>query len=218
LDKNSIHPFYFYTQAHLVKLLGIKARNPIELLDGIKTVPGASMYYHTHRFLQQHHYLSPEPPNDFAYWLTDILNLRELGEAIASVDIIRFKKMEELRAEFLRILTDYISTGGHISTAPEGEEFHFKSCITFIMPTKFTANSLKEFVKVLEKISINSIYFHIFEAPKRLGRDENDFSAWFREIGEVELAEKISRFDPYTISLEGLRKKIKEMILKYARY
>ncbi len=207
-------PFYFKTEAHLVNLLGIKAKNPKELLEGIKIVPPSSIYYHTHRFIQQHHYLSPEPPNDFAYWLTNILNLSELGEAIASVDIIRFKKMEELRKEFIKILEDYISKGKHISESPEGEEFYFKSCTTFVLSTPYVANNLEEFIKILDKISINSLYFHIFEAQRRLNKNENDFSEWLRTIGKKELAEKLSSLDPYTITLEGLRKKIKQILTK----
>lgn len=210
--------FHFYTQAHLVKLLGLKARDPLELMEGIKTVPLSSIYYHTHRFLQQHHYLSPEPPNDFAFWLTDILNLSELGEAIASVNIISFKKIKDLRAEFVSILSNYLTKGKHTTTCPEGGEFYFKGCVTFVLPTPYVVNNLKEFAEVMDKISVNSLYFHIFEAPKRLARDENDFSAWFKGIGEIELAKKLSRFDPYTITLEGLRKKIKETVLKHVKY
>lgn len=212
------NPFHFSTQAHLVKLLGIKASNPVELLEGIKTVHPSSIYYHTHRFLQQHHYLSPEPPNDFAFWLTNTLNLAELGEAIASINIITFKKIEDIRAEFIRILNDYISKGKHITSCPEGEEFYFKGCTTFVLSTPFVANNLKEFVEALDKISINSLYFHIFEAPKRLQRDENDFSIWFRDIGETELADQLTKLDPYMITLEGLRKKIKNMVQKYVKY
>jgi hypothetical protein len=49
--------FHFYTRFNLPVLLGLKARTVPELLAGIRAVPGASIYYHTHRFLQQHHYL-----------------------------------------------------------------------------------------------------------------------------------------------------------------
>ncbi len=73
-------PFQFYSRLNLVELLGVKAKNVKELLDGIKEVPGTSIYYHTHRFLQQHHYLSPEPPNDFAFWITNSIGLDALGE------------------------------------------------------------------------------------------------------------------------------------------
>ncbi|MCL5075130.1 MAG: DUF5752 family protein [Chloroflexi bacterium] len=211
-------PFRFRTQFHLVKLLGLKARNPVELLEGLKNVPTSSIYYHTHRFLQQHHYLSPEPPNDFAYWLTNILNLRELGELFASVDTVSFKSMEELRTEFIKILTDYISKGKHIAECPEGQDFCFMSCTTFVLPTPYVAHNLREFVEILSKISINSLYFHIFEARMRAQREENDFVAWFKAIGEEELARKLSGLDPYTITLEGLRQKIIQVASEYVRH
>ncbi|UCG92956.1 MAG: hypothetical protein JSV97_04420 [candidate division WOR-3 bacterium] len=213
-----IYPFYFKTQFHLIQLLGVKARNPAELLEGIKTVPLSSIYYHTHRFLQQHHYLSPEPPNDFAYWLINILNLRELGELFAGVDTIRFRSMKALRAEFIRILEAYLSKGGNTVECAECYEFHFMSCKTFVLPTPYIAHDVKEFVKMLKKISINSLYFHIFEARMRLEREENDFSAWLKGIGKVKIADEISKLDPYTITLEGLRKKIIEVINRNAKY
>jgi hypothetical protein len=48
--------FHFYTHACLIRLLNIRVTNPVELLKEIKTVSGSSIiYYHIHRFLQQHH-------------------------------------------------------------------------------------------------------------------------------------------------------------------
>jgi len=35
--------FHFYTQHHLVEMLGLNARDPGELLDGIKAVPASSI-------------------------------------------------------------------------------------------------------------------------------------------------------------------------------
>lgn len=207
--------FYFFTHMHLVKLLGFKAKNPVELLEGIKKVPLSSIYYHTHRFLQQHHYLSPEPPNDFAYWISNILNLKELGESIASIDIINFTSLKEIKKEFIKRLEDYISKGKHINNCPEGFEFHFLSCKTFVLPTPYIANNLKEFKEALSKISIYSIYFHIFEARLRLKNKENDFSAWLEGIGKNDIAEQLRRLDPYTITLEGLRKRIINILEKY---
>ena len=214
----SVSQFHFYTGLHLVKLLGIKAKNPRELLEGIKKVPASSIYYHTHRFIQQHHYLSPEPPNDFAYWLSNILNLEEIGEAIASVDTVRFRKLEDLRTEFITILQNYTKNEKHLPDCSEGHEFHFMSCITVVVPTNYIARNLKEFVEIINNISVNSLYFHIFEARLRLQRDENDFSAWLKSIGEDELAKQISRLDPYNITLEGLRRKIIDFAKKYAKH
>src|SRR3970040_613502 len=171
--------FHFYTQMHLIELLRIKAKNPVEILEGLKKVPTSSIYYHTHRFLQQHHYLSPEPPNDFAYW---------------------------------------ISEGKHIVDCEDGHGFHFMSCKTFVLPTPYYAHNLKEFIEILNKISVNSLYFHMFEARMRLKRDENDFANWFRNMGEKKLAKDLLRLDPYNVTLEGLREDIINLVRKYAKH
>ncbi len=210
------NPFHFYTQANLVLLLGIKAKNPVELMEGIRTVPVSSVYFHTHRFLQQHHYLSPEPPNDFAYWLTSILNLRELGEAMASVDAVRWKSLEKLRNEFIRILEDYIAQDKYTIAAPQGSEFHFMSAKVFVLPTACVANNLEEFLDGISKVSVSSLYFHVFEARMRLEEDENDFTAWFRGIGQDKLARDLANLDPYTMTLEGLRSRIVREVSRYA--
>jgi hypothetical protein len=208
-------PFYFFSELHLVRLLGVKAKNPSELLEHIKQVPPSAIYYHTHRFLQQHHYLSPEPPNDFAYWVTNILGLEALGESLASVDIVRFTTIDELRDEFIRILSDYIAKGKYCLDCEPGEEFHFMGCVTVIIPTPYVANTLPEFLSIIPKLSIHALYFHVFEARMRLHIAENDFSRWFRDSGQIKLAEELSRLDPYTITLEGLREKIIKAVSRY---
>ncbi len=209
-------PFHFYTQAHLVRLLGMKAKNPVELLEGIRTVPVSSIYYHTHRFLQQHHYLSPEPPNDFAYWLTSILGMQEWGEAVASVDVIQYRDLEHLRSRLEAVLSGYLAKGGYLAQAPEGHEFHFVSCVTVITPTPYIAHDAAQFLEALRRVSINSIYFHVFEARLRLKNNGNDFTLWFQGLGKEKLAAELSRLDPYTITLEGLRKKIIKLVSRYA--
>jgi hypothetical protein len=59
--------FQFFTKLDQTLLLGLGAKTVEELLNGIRTVQDSSIYFHTHRFLQQHHFLSPEPPKDFTY-------------------------------------------------------------------------------------------------------------------------------------------------------
>ena len=206
-------PFYFCTEYTQVELLGRNAKNLVELLQGIKEVPYSSIYYHTHRFLQQHHYLSPEPPNDFAYWIINILQEDILGEKIASVDIVQFKTIEELRAKFIELIECFLNEEMRLRNCPEGEEFHFMSCRTFILPTHQSAGNLYEFYEVLKNISIDSLYFHIFEARLRLKKKDNDFSRWLRDIGEKKISEEISKLDPYTYTLEGLREKIISLIV-----
>jgi len=65
---------------------------------------------------------------------------------------------------------------------------------------------------ILKKVSIRSLYFHMFEARMRLGVPDNDFSQWLKGIGEEGLANEISRLDPYNMTLESLRRKIIRMV------
>jgi hypothetical protein len=209
--------FHFYTRLNQTELLGKKARNLVELLRGIKGIPDSSIYHHTHRFIQQHHYMSPQPPNDFAYWITDVLNENALGEKMASVDVIEFQKIKGLRKKFIEILSDYLKKNKKVKDCPDNQEFHFMACRTFVLPTTYVARSVKQFRQILKKVSIHSLYFHIFEARMRLEKKDNDFSRWLRDLGERSLASKISKLDPYSYTLEALRKEIISIIDKENR-
>ncbi len=208
-------PFYFYTGLSIVELTGRRARNLVDLLDGIETLPGSSIYYHTHRFLIQHHYMFSEPLNDFAFWISDVLQEDLLAERIASVDIMQFSSIRQLRDRFIDIIEAYLKDNRELRTAPSGEEFHFMKCRTFVLPTHHAAETLEEFAAMIEKISRHSLYFHIFESRLRLEKETNDFSYWLEtSLGENELAEKIARLDPYTQTLEGLRKTIHTLVTR----
>src|SRR5512146_1736852 len=102
--------FYFHTKLDQTILLGRKAKNIEELLSGIKAVPESSIYYHTHRYLQQHHYLSPEPPNDFAYWIREVLNDIRLAEELSSVDVVQFSTLAELRESFIATIQTHLES------------------------------------------------------------------------------------------------------------
>ncbi|MBI2167623.1 MAG: 2-hydroxyacyl-CoA dehydratase [Candidatus Omnitrophica bacterium] len=205
-------PFHFYTRLHLRELTGLKAKNLTELAAHLETVPGSVVYHHTHHFLQQHQYLSPEPPNDFAYWVTEILQDKRLGERLASINTCDFKTIRELREKILSTIRGYLEKAKDLREAPEGEEFHLVKSISFVFPTPYSVSNLEEFAAVLKKITIHSIYFHMFEARIRLEKGTNDFSLWLEGLGEKELAQKIARLDPYTHTMEGLRTKVIQLV------
>jgi Family of unknown function (DUF5752) len=207
-----MNAFQFSAKSDLALLLGRKAKNATELYAGLREVPAMSVYYHTHRFLQQHHYLSPEPPNDFAYWVTNVLNDDVLGERLGSIDIMQFVSIEEIRQRFLSLLEEYLPTAEHKIDCPRGEEFHFMSCQTFAFPTPYVATTLGEFRDILEKVSFNTIYYHMFDARMRPELGNNDFSIWIRDNGYPELAAAIQALDPYSHTLEGLRRAVITLI------
>lgn len=205
-------PFRFYTEFNLPLMLGRKASCINELVEGIKSVPASSIYFHTHRFLKQHRFLVPEPPNDFAYWLRMVLNLREIGELISSVNIVGFSDIEELRRKFVEIFEKFRNKEAYSIECPDGYEFQFMSCRTFWFPLSLAAANLSEFAVIIEHVPINAFYYHIFSSRLRRGRKRNDFADWFESIGEAQLAEKISAIDPYTMTLEGLRANILKLV------
>jgi len=210
-------PFRFCTRLHLSELTGLRATTLGQLLAFVKEVPGSCIYHHTHRFLQQHQYLSPEPPNDFAYWVTDILGEDELGERLVSIDTIQYPTIRDLREKIASTIEDYLENTplAKLKFARSGEEFHFIKSVSFILPTTYMAYDLKEFTGILKKITIDSIYFHIFEARLRLEKLTNDFAFWIENsLGDRKLANSISSFDPYTSTLEDLRNKIIQIVEK----
>jgi hypothetical protein len=201
--------FRFQTQWSMVELTGLFAHNLRELVAHLKTVPGSAIYYHTHHFLKQHQSLSPEPPNDFAYWTTNVLGVVDLGERLASIDTISFSSIRSLREKFISIIESYIQKTRQTRHAPEGQEFCFMKSRSFIVPTPYEVWDLKEFARAISKISVFSLYHHMFEARLRLERGTNDFSNWLeKELQEMSLANSISRLDPYTQPLENLRAQI----------
>lgn len=212
----AVEPFQFYTRAHLRELTGLKARNLKELLAHLKTVPGSVIYHHTHHFLQQHQYLSPEPPNDFAYWVIAALNEVKLGEKLASINTCEFTTIRSLRDKIAATIEEFLGKSkAPLREANEGQEFYFIKSISFILPTPYLAHSLDEFASILKKITIHSIYFHMFEARLRLEKGSNDFSLWLEtSLEEQDLARKIAKLDPYTHTMEALRGKIIQLLDK----
>jgi hypothetical protein len=208
-------PFRFHTRLHLTELTGLRASTLGQLLELIKSVPGSCIYHHTHRFLQQHQYLSPEPPNDFAYWVAEVLGEDELGEKLASIDTVQFLTIRALREKIIATIEDYLNanTMATLRFARAGEEFHFIKTVSFILPTNYMVNDLKEFAEALKKVTLDSLYFHVFESRLRLEKGTNDFSRWIEDsIGDKWLADRIAALDPYTHTLEDLRKTIIRII------
>jgi hypothetical protein len=214
-DIKAKKPFEFYSRLNLQQLTGIKARNLKELLKGIRKVTGAVIYHHTHRFLQQHQYLLPEPPNDFAYWVTEVLGEYRLGEKLLAIDTVQFKSIRALRNKIIETIENESRNLLKYRNVPAGKEFHFIKSISFYLPTGYAANTIAEFVEILRQVSLRSIYFHIFEARLRLEKGANDFSFWLdTSCGRPELARQLEALDPYTYTMDALRRKIIDIIQK----
>lgn len=211
--KKATQPFHFYTRLHIKELTGLKAKNLSELVNILKEVPDSVVYYHTHNFIEEYQYLIPQPANEFALWVSDVIGDEILAEKLSNIDTFEFSTIGELRERIIAVINDGLSTGGDRRTAFEGREFHFIKSVSVVLTTPYIAHDLREFVEALRKVSINSLYFHIFESRLRLHRGVNDFSIWFQDsLDERELADKIAALDPYNYTIEDLRSIIIHLI------
>jgi len=185
-----------------------------ELLEGIKAADDAVIYHHTHRFLKQYHHLVPEGANDFAYWVSNTLQDDRLGEELNSIDIVQYNSLADIRAAFVGMLERSLAgnPGAPRAVAP-GREFHFMRAIRFSVPTDCVAGGYAEFLECLRRVDVSSLYLHVFEARLRPPYGVDDFSNWFRlNFGDEALGAEISRLDPYSYTLEGLRQRIIKVI------
>ena len=209
-------PFRFHTSLVLQESTGLRAVTLPELVRGLRTVPLSSVYHHTHYFLLQHHYLTPAPSNDFAYWVTEVLGEEPLGELLSSVDTMEYSTLHSLRKALVTVIEDYLKNNptARFKFASQGEEFFFVKSVHVVMPTPYAASTLEEFTEALQQVSIRSLYYHIFDARLRLGSPTNDFALWIEEQLQLkQLAANVARLDPYSHTLEALR----SMVLSLAR-
>jgi hypothetical protein len=202
-------PFYFNTSEHLLRITRERATTLSELLESLRRCPIESVFQHTFRTLQEHHFIRQGFSNDFAQWASSACNEPALAERLSSVDVREFTSLEELRQNLVGILESYFvdnpETGGR-----EGHEpFYFCAADISVLPTAFAPNTLAGFVDGLRRVSVHSIHHHFIEARLRLKLMSNDFSQWLlEEMSLGETARAVNRIDIYTSTLEGARKQI----------
>ncbi|MBU2574269.1 MAG: hypothetical protein KKH28_09355 [Elusimicrobia bacterium] len=214
-EKSKEH-FRFCSRLTLAEVTGRKAANIAELLEGIKAADDAVIYHHTHRFIKQFHFLVPEGANDFAYWVANTVQADRLGEELTSIDIVQYHSLADIRDAFVKMLERHLAENpGPMRTVAPGREFHFMRAIRFSLPTDCVARDYAGFIECLRKVSVSSLYLHVFEARLRPPYGVDDFSHWFKtNFNDESVGVEISRLDPYSYTLEGLRQRIIRIIEK----
>lgn len=211
-------PFVFCTQQQLVLLTGRRARNLLELLEHVRSAPGASIFYHTHYLYLTQHFVTPKFYNEFAGWVSQALLERRLAERLGAIDLLSVVSLREMREQIAAEIERHLQeTDGKLRDAPAGEEFHFCAAKSFVYPNGIVANSVSEFFLYLPAISNNCLHFHIFESRLRLERPTNDFSVWLNDMGEGKLARAIDDLNPYVVSLDELKTQIARIGRRYIR-
>jgi hypothetical protein len=205
----AVKPFYFNTSAHLLQITRQKASTLSEFLEALRECPESSIFQHSFRTLQEHHFIREGFSNDFAHWALSACNEPSLAEGLASVDVREFTSMAELRARFLQIVADFLHRVPAAGSRLARETFYFCASDIVVIPTSFVARSLSEFAEGLRGVTLHCIHHHFIEARLRLKLMSNDFSQWlYEDLGLTEAARQLNRIDIYTVTLENVREQI----------
>ena len=206
-------PFYFNSSAHLLRIGRQKASNLCELLEAVRSCPDDSIFQHTFRTLEEHHFIPEGFSNDFAHWAFAACDEPELAERLAGVDVREFTSLAGLRARIVEILEEFIRRHPRSCQDPVEEPFYFCAAEIVVLPTPFSARNLVEFADALARVSVHSIHHHFIEARLRLKLSSNDFSLWLQdELGLTDAARRLNRIDIYTATLEDVRRQIIQVV------
>lgn len=205
--------FHFYSEAGLVIHTNFKADSLKSLLLGLKKVSGSSIFYHVHHALLRRHFAASDHMNDFARWVLVQTSQNSLAERLASVDPMACASVREAREQLISYVQEYVGAGELFFRVAEGNEFHFLELHSIVLPLKIEAHDLESFYHGLKKAGMGTFFYHMIEAPIRLGKPSNDFSEWLSNaLGEHQIAQEIAHLNPYMYNLWELKAEILQRI------
>jgi hypothetical protein len=203
--------FEFKQCITLLKATGEKARNLREFRDALSVISRGAILHHTYQYLLKGHIL--EYTSDFSHWAGESLEERALAEHLSNIDPYDFGNIEELRAELVKAIDEYLEQFPEPRDAMPGDEFFFNETITLVFPAGVRARNLAEFLMAIKYVDASSLYYHFYDARQRLGETADDFSTWFEAtLGKSDLAKRVRAIDPFMHSLEGIRERIAEAV------
>ncbi|OGP74835.1 MAG: hypothetical protein A2Y80_02825 [Deltaproteobacteria bacterium RBG_13_58_19] len=201
------NPFVFRECFLMPMPLGQKVVNLRELLQALREVKESVLYYH---LIQSRLVLTTpavEFPNDFALWAAAALQDVKLAEKLSSFDPFDYESLEKVRQAMVDLLEEYLWDSPYVPWARPGFEFHFCEASTVVLRSEIAAQTLREFCESLNKVGLDSLYYHFFEARWRLEMGKvDDFSFWIDSNFELpELVAAIRDIDIYFYSLKEIR-------------
>jgi hypothetical protein len=213
LTRTPAKPFYFNTSAHLLRITRQKANSLGEFLDALRECPEASIFQHSFRTLQEHHFIREGFSNDFAHWAVSACNEPSLAEGLSSVDVREFTSVKDLRERFIQIVEEFLQRTPAAAQRAARETFYFCASESVVIPTNFVAHTLKDFAEGLRGVTVHCIHHHFIEARLRLKLMSNDFSQWlYEDMGLIEAARQLNQIDVYTLTMEDVRNRIVRIV------
>lgn len=189
---------------------GEMVQNLRELNSLLKTAHPGCLYYHFWGGLLRPNYDDPEFQNDFAIWASRYMHNSILAEQLSLIDPNIYKNIEDLRQEIIEIIEQHLYESEHVPWVKHGQEFHFIRSQIVIFDTGLIVRRPEEFLDLIPKMSLGSIFYHFIDSRRRSAESRNDFSIWLSEFGEEynQLIFQLDKIDPYFSTLSELRRNI----------
>jgi len=208
-----IAPFSIKDCTLIAMATGKRAQNLRELREYLRDIESACIYYHFWGGLLRPRFDDPEYHNDFAIWVAHSLHNKPLAERLAVVDPVKFKDMEELRTELVDIIEGSLDETEFPSWASRDDQFEFIRSQIVVFDTGNWIQEPKEFVDIIPKMSVGSIFFHFVDGRRRNENGLDDFQNWIMNFGSQfkDLRRTMETVDPYFTPLTRLRDELSEL-------
>jgi hypothetical protein len=196
---------------------GKKAQNLRELKDHLSIIDSNSIYYHFWGGLLRPRFDDPEYHNDFAIWIAHSLHNKILAERLAVIDPIKFKTLEDLRNELIETIDETLDETEFPTWAKRDDQFEFIKYQIVVFDTKASVKDPVDFIDILPRISLGSIFYHFIDARNRNPNSLDDFRNWLIILGDryPDLNYIIGEICPYFTPLKKLRKELNDTFTSY---
>ncbi len=194
--------FRFRSELWTAQYTGTYAKSLQSFYTALKSVDDSTIYYHLYRNLFEYHHMPTEFPNSFAYWLAQN-HFDVLAEKFSAIDITEYTSLEGVRFKMLSILEE-----GLEERERPCKPFYFMRAVRKVVDTGEEARSVQELAEGINRVGINSLFYHLISSRLVHRRKQNDFSYWLSQTGEKEKSLLIERIDIMTRSLYEVREEL----------
>jgi len=202
------HDPFWFRDCFLMRMpIGLRASNLRELLQALRDVSEDVLHYHM--FQSRLALTDPEVeyPNDFALWAAEALQDTKLAEKLSAFDPFDYTDMQQVREAIVDILEEYLWDLPYVPWARPGFELYFCQASTAVIQSLTPVTTLNELCQGLQRVGLDSLYYHFFEARWRLKVHKvDDFSFWIEYNFDLpKLVQAIRDIDIYFYNLKELR-------------
>ena len=168
---------------------GLVGRRPIifrNLLQALETCPDDSIFQHTFRTLQEHHFIRQGFSNDFAHWSLFASMSRPWPNNSPASTCASSLRSRDLRRRMVEISAHIWRTKTGLDPGLPTSLFYFCASDIVVPADAIFVRHLRRISERHQPISVHSIHHHFIEARLRLHRMSNDFSHGWKKKSDCE--------------------------------